>query len=206
VIYLSGVVNSQLPPNVGVMLTPRGGDRSDRALEGRIWAADNGCFAQGEAFKLGRYVTWLEEKVAPYREACLFATAPDVICDHEATWRRSAPVLPILRALGYRAAFVAQNGAEASSIEWDAFDVLFLGGDTEWKLSQRTRRLVEEAKGQGKWVHMGRVNSLKRLQRATLWGCDSADGTYVKFRPDRYVRDVARWLVTVNGQRELLGA
>lgn len=206
--YLSSVVKPgySVHPCMGVIITPAHGNRVDTALEGRAWAADNGCFSQGESFKVGRYITWLEEKVAPWRESCLFATAPDVVCDHEATWRRSALVLPLLRALGYRAAFVAQNGAEASSIEWDAFDVLFLGGDTEWKLSQRTRRLVEEAKGQGKWVHMGRVNSLKRLQRAALWGCDSADGTYVRFRPDVYVRTVKRWLDMVNGQRELLGA
>lgn len=155
---------------------------------------------------MGRYITWLEEKVAPYRDTCLFATAPDVIGDAEATWKRSAPVLPLLRALGYPAALVAQNGIDSRSLNWDAFDVLFLGGDTQWKLSQGTRQLVTDAKAYGKWVHMGRVNSLKRLQRATLWGCDSADGTYVRFQPDTYVTRVCHWLDIVNRQAELLTA
>lgn len=206
--YLSGVVRDNLPrlDGLGVIITPNMGNRLDTALEGRLWAADNGCFSQGESFKVGRYITWLEEKVTPWRSSCLFATAPDVVCDAEATWKRSAPVLPLIRALGYRAAFVAQNGIDPHRLEWDAFDVLFLGGDTQWKLSQATRHLVTEAKRHGKWVHMGRVNSYKRLQRATLWGCDSADGTYVRFRPDVYVRTVAQWLDRVNGQHELWSA
>lgn len=209
-IYLSGVVSVKnmvhAHRDMGVIITPAHGNRVDISLDGRAWAADNGCFSQGEAFKVGRYITWLEEKVAPWQERCLFATAPDVLCDHDATWRRSAPVLPLIRALGYSAAFVAQNGIDARRLDWDAFDVLFLGGDTTWKLSQATRRLVTEAKRHGKRVHMGRVNSYKRLERAALWGCDTADGTYVRFRPDAYVRRVARWLERINRQPELLTA
>lgn len=204
--YLSGVIRptARTHPSLGVIITPAHGNSPAVCLPGRIWAADNGCFAQGESFKVGRYITWLEEKVAPYRETCLFATAPDVVGDAQATWKRSAPVLPLLRALGYPAALVAQNGFDVRQLDWDAFDVLFLGGDTAWKLSQGTRHLVHEAKAHGKWVHMGRVNSYKRLERAALWSCDSADGTYVRFRPDRYAATVCRWLERVNGQHELL--
>lgn len=206
-IYLSAVIRpTATHPQLGVIITPAHGNSPAVCLPGRIWAADNGCFAQGEQFKTGRYITWLEERVAPYRDTCLFATAPDVIGDAEATWKRSAPVLPLLRALGYPAALVAQNGIDPRSLDWNAFDVLFLGGDTQWKLSQTTRQLVTEAKAHGVWVHMGRVNSLKRLQRATLWGCDSADGTYVRFQPDRYVTRVCHWLDIVNRQPELLTA
>ena len=153
-IYLSGHVRPDFAhPAVGVILTPREGTRPDLALAGRTWwAADTGCFSQGKDLKIGRYVTWLEEKVAPRRDTCLFATAPDVLCDHEATWRRSAPVLPLIRVLGYKAAFVAQNGIDARRLAWDAFDVLFLGGDTAWKLSQSARELVEEAKQRNRWV------------------------------------------------------
>ncbi len=203
--YLSGMTKpgSREHPMLGVMITPAHGN-SVTCLAGRMWAGDTGCFAQGDAFKLGRYITWLEEKVSPYREKCLFVTAPDVVGDADATWRRSALVLPLIRSLGYQAALVAQNGFEPSHIKWDAFDVLFLGGDTVWKLSQETRLLVEIAKREGKHVHMGRVNSYKRLERATLWGCDSADGTYVRFRPDAYVARVCQWLDRVNLQRELL--
>jgi len=208
VIYLSGVLRptAKTHPELGVIITPAHGNSPAVCLPGRIWAADNGCFAQGEQFKMGRYITWLEERVYPYRATCLFATAPDVVGNAEATWMRSSPVLPLIRSLGYKAALVAQNGIDAHMLDWDAFDVLFLGGDTQWKLSQATRHLVKMAKSHGKWVHMGRVNSYKRLERAALWGCDSADGTYVRFRPDAYVGRVCQWLDRVNKQPELLTA
>ncbi|MDE1882292.1 MAG: hypothetical protein KGI89_17290 [Euryarchaeota archaeon] len=47
--------------------------------------------------------------------------------------------------------------------------MLFLGGfrqEVEWKESHEARR-------QGKWVHMGRVNTLGRLLRADRMGCQS---------------------------------
>jgi hypothetical protein len=73
-----------------------------------------------------------------------------------------------------------------------------------------TRRLgmyvphpVGEARGRGKWVHMGRVNSLRRLRYAAAIGCDSADGTYLAFGPDTNLPAVRGWLRDVNGQGTL---
>ena len=41
----------------------------------------------------------------------------------------------------------------------------------------------------GKWVHMGRVNSTRRIRYAASIGCDSVDGTkWVRWR-DRYLTD-----------------
>jgi len=60
------------------------------------------------------------------------------------------------------------------------------------------RELVREAKRRGKWVHMGRVNSLKRLQYATSIGCDSADGTYLVKAPDGNLPTLLAWLDQVN--------
>lgn len=206
-IYLSGVVRAEAPyrPDFGYMMTPAIGN-SPVCLDQRVWASDTGCFAQGEKFRVGRYVTWLEERVSVYRSTCLFATAPDVLGDAEATWRRSAPIFPVIRSLGYRAALVAQNGIDPHYLEWDAFDTLFLGGDTSFKLSPATHGLVQQAKARGKWVHMGRVNSFKRLQLATHWGCDSADGTYIRFAPNVYLPRVCGWLDRLNRQPVLLAA
>ena len=41
---------------------------------------------------------------------------------------------------------------------------------------------------------MGRVNSLRRLRAAQQGGYDSADGTYVKYAPDRNLPQVVAWL------------
>lgn len=193
-IYLSGVIRAALlglRPDLGVIVTPHMGNRLD--LTSTPWAADNGCFAKPALFTLDGYLAWLDARryAAP---TCLFATAPDVLGDAEATWERSRPVLPLIRALGLPAALVAQDGAESMDLDWPAFDVLFLGGSTAWKLSHHAKILTRQAKSHGKRVHMGRVNSFTRLQTAAMWGCSSADGTFLAFGPDLNVPRLIAWL------------
>ncbi len=53
---------------------------------------------------------------------------------------------------------------------------------------------MTEAKDRGKQVHVGRVNSARRLRWARDHGADSADGTYVGFGPDVNLPKVTRWL------------
>lgn len=56
------------------------------------------------------------------------------------------------RVLGYKTALVAHDGLEAMSdqVDWDAFDVLFVGGSTAWKTSPEAAELIREAKARGK--------------------------------------------------------
>lgn len=167
--------------------------------EGAEWCADNGCFGKGYPGDEG-WLAWLDRFTTEQRERCLFATAPDVVGDAAATLKRSSPWLPRIRALGYPAAFVAQDGSEAPDmVPWDAFDVLFIGGSTEWKLGAAAADLVRQAKDRGKLVHMGRVNSLKRLRYAASIGCDTADGTYITYGPSINFPRVMAWLGIVNG-------
>lgn len=171
-----------------------------------VWAADNGCFNQGDAFDLDSFLTWLDRHAA-FVPTCLFAVAPDVVADAEATLRRSGPAFGKIRALGYPVAFVAQDGLERDElrerIPWQAFDCLFIGGTTEWKLSQHAMSLVQEAKRRGKRVHMGRVNSGRRLTTAIVWGCDSADGTMLTWRTDVYLPRLVRQLGSLRQQPTL---
>jgi EAL domain-containing protein (putative c-di-GMP-specific phosphodiesterase class I) len=89
-------------------------------------------------------------------------------------------------------------------LPWTQFDVLFVGGTTEWKLGLEARGLVAEAKRRGKHVHMGRVNSEKRLRYAAAIGCDSADGTCLTRGPDVNLPKVLAWLRAVNEQPPLI--
>lgn len=146
------------------------------------------------------WFAWLKSLPA---DRCAFAVAPDVVGDASATLERSAPWLPKIRALGIPAAFVAQDGLEHLTAPWDAFDVLFVGGSTEWKLGAAASALVAEAKRRGKSIHLGRVNSLRRLQYAKAIGCDSADGTYITFGPDKNLPRVLQWVRVVNDQEAL---
>lgn len=173
---------------VGLMLTPA---IYRRGCYGLPYAVDTGCYANPHGFDLSVYL----ERLADWRERNgepLFATAPDVVADPVETWKRSEPVLPLLRAHGYVAALVAQDGI--SDVPWDEFDCLFVGGTTDWKLSDDAYRLAAEAKARGKWAHMGRVNSANRFRAAVAAGYDSADGTFVGFGPDLRLPDVGRWI------------
>lgn len=196
--FLSGASNTALRAvakerGIGLLATPDTGYRG-HIQDFPAWAADNACFAKGESFNLEAFLAWLAAFPAEQRATCLFAPAPDVVGDAVATLARSLPVLPMIRALGFPAAFVAQDGLEQTAIPWDAFDVLFIGGSTEWKLGPIARAAVAEAKARGKRVHMGRVNSHKRLAYAQAIGCDSADGTFIAFAPTKNLERVTDWL------------
>lgn len=176
--------------DLGIIATPLS-TRDSQWIDDCAWVADNGCFTK--SFDEDRWWQWLNN----YRhmaQRCRFATAPDVVGDHEATLERSLPWLPKIRDLGYPAAFVAQDGSSSATVPWDDLDALFLGGTTEFKLSDTAREIVEEAVVRGKFAHMGRVNSRKRLRLAHAWGCHSVDGTYLVFGPSVNLPKLVGWL------------
>jgi hypothetical protein len=189
-LYLSGVVRPDMP----AMLTPRMGQQPPA---GQPWAADNGRYSAPEDYTDARYLAWLAKMP---RESCLFATAPDVVGDAAATLALSQPMLAPIRALGYRVALVAQDGLEDLRVPWDDFDAVFIGGTTAWKLGPATVQIVAAAKARGKWVHMGRVNSRRRMVYAESIGCDSADGTVLKHDPNRRPQ---RWAAHVRANPSL---
>jgi hypothetical protein len=182
-------------PMIGVLSTPYS-LQPNYVRPFKNWAADNGCFTRGDAFSLSGYLAWLD-KMKPLAASCLFATAPDVVADAQKTWDRSSPTFVEIRARGFGAALVAQNGIESMDIQWSLFDALFIGGDTEWKLSSASADVCREAKRRGMWVHMGRVNSLRRLEIAESFGCDSVDGNYLGFGPDTNLPKLLSWLDTL---------
>lgn len=198
-IYLSGAPRASLEglPNFGFMLQPAMGNRPNLTVT--PWAADNGCFSTGDKFNLLGFYAFLSRHSAS-RPTCLFAVAPDVVADAAATYERSMPVLPVIRDMGYKAAYVAQDGLESLPVPWDEFDCLFVGGSTDWKLSEHAEALCHEAKARGKWVHVGRVNTLTRLWQSRRMGADSVDGTCLAFGYDANFPKLSRWVFIVNTQ------
>lgn len=184
---------------IGFIDTPAQGNRRP---EGVVWCADNGCFS--DRWDEDRWWSFLVAN-AHRADMCLFAVAPDVVANAAATLARSAPWMPRIRALGYPVAFVAQDGQESLPVPWDSFDVLFVGGSTEWKLGRHARALVAEAKRRGVYVHMGRVNSERRWRYAEAIGCDSVDGTFLTFGPDVNLPKVLAWAARSAGQDALFG-
>ena len=166
------------------------------------WAADTGCFSTPSKYTDTMYLDFLSRNQYATLTCC-FATAPDVVANARATWALAKPMLPRIRSLGYPAALVAQDGIELMDIQWDTFDALFIGGTTRWKLSEHAYALSTEAKERGKWIHMGRVNSWKRLKAAWIHGYDSADGTILRFGPDKNEGRLVAWAKKMHQQPRL---
>jgi len=195
VIYLSGVIQADMP----AMITPR---MRQGPPAGQVWAADNGRFASPEEYTDELYLTWLA-RWAPEAPRCLFATAPDVVGDALATLELSLPMLWVIREQGYPAALVAQDGLEALRVPWADFDALFVGGTTAWKLGEAAHELAAEALRRQKHLHMGRVNSLRRLRIARAMGCHSVDGTFLRWGPDQNRPRLAAWYRELDLQPDL---
>lgn len=176
-------------PNVGRLITPRNWsalDETDRSLP---WAADNDAFSGFDADRYERMVEAIRER---RRHLLLFVTAPDVVADHRSTvdlfrvWRPRLDGLPV--------AFVLQDGADIAGVPWTEIDAVFVGGSTEFKLSEPAARLVAEAGERGLWAHMGRVNTRRRIHHAKAIGCHSIDGTSTVLFTDAHLpwqRDAA---------------
>jgi len=193
-IYLSGK-KIQCTDQIGVMLSFNAGKQGINGHN--IFAADNGCFVQPDKYSDKGFINWLKKLDA---KSCLFATAPDVVGDAEATRLRAYPMLKIIRELGFQASYVCQDGERPDLIDWEKMDSVFIGGSTEWKLSQAAGDIIAEGKRRSKWVHMGRVNSFKRLRLAAVLGCDSVDGTFLAFGPDKNKVKLNNWLKELNTQ------
>ena len=169
---------------LGQMVTP---DAGNRVVPGATWALDNGCF--NARWTPARWQATLDRHADT--PDCLFAVIPDVVADADATNELWARWHGAARNRGYRTAYVLQNGCRSIPASAGA---AFIGGDTEWKLGPEARRLAAAAKRRGLWLHCGRVNSLRRLRYAADIGCDSADGTYLAFGPDRNLPNLIGWL------------
>jgi hypothetical protein len=173
-------------PNIGRLVTPRH-YCSLHQHAAVTWAADNDCF---QAFRPRPYTAMLDRLVgAP--GTCLFVTVPDVVGDAHATANLFEIWWRALARRGLPAALVAQDGLEHLprwlATAWPRIDTLFIGGTTGWKLGPAAAALVRDARRRSKWVHMGRVNSARRIRYAASIGCDSVDGTkWVRWR-DAYL-------------------
>lgn len=182
--------NIRLNAPVGFLVTPQTGYRRSRVFAvTQTWAADNDCFGGLDRPAYERMLTaWQGAKPDP-----LWLNAPDVVADARATLERFEEWEPILHGLGFPVALTLQDGQEDLLVPWSRIEAVFVGGSTEFKLSDAAGQLCQEARRRGKQVHMGRVNSMRRMEQAARFGCHSIDGSgFSRWR--KRIEPGTRWL------------
>lgn len=145
--------------------------------EGFRYALDNGAwssFTQGRPFdepafdralrKMGRDADWV--------------VMPDVVAGGRASLDFSLKWMRRVLDETNLGLLAVQDGLEERDVESLLGDRvgLFVGGSTDWKLSTLPR-WGELGRRRGCWVHVGRVNSAKRIKACTAAGAWSFDGT-----------------------------
>lgn len=171
--------------DLGCITTPAQGQTPEPGID---WCADNGCFSN--KWKPSTWLNWLKKQPPTMR----FAVCPDRVADAKGTTELFEQWHPVMQQLGVPIAYVAQDNVTNNMVPWELISTLFIGGTTEWKLSTHAEQLITDAKQRGLWVHVGRVNSYKRIRWAHEAGADSCDGTSLVFAPDRKLPMVLTWL------------
>jgi hypothetical protein len=154
---------------VGQLLTPR----TLFARKSEVFAIDNGAYAR---FNRDSFFALLDRE-REIRKRCLWVTLPDVV----GSARRTLELWDRYRynehLHGYRRALVLQDGIEDLPIPWDQVDAVFVGGTTEWKMSDHAAQCVRCAQAMGKATHAGRVNTPDRWRHFEALGVDTCDGS-----------------------------
>jgi len=163
----SGIVHyfaGKYPGKIGMLCTPESLVAKGRPPYYMPYALDNGCFTKWDeaAFFL------MLRQASLLRTEPMWVCVPDVVADAKKTtemWNQYH------HRIGFRKAFVVQDGHEPGCVPVEAYAV-FVGGSTEWKLDN-----AHKFKGVTDWLHIGRVNTETRLRWAESIGADSVDGT-----------------------------
>lgn len=188
---------AERPDILGVLMTPRAGNRIKQAdAAGAVWAADNDCF-QGL-----KPIPWLRflAKLVESGSAPKFVACPDAVGDAGETWRLYRLWAPVLRSLGLPVALVLQDGLEkfkhraSLPSAWDEIAAVFVGGTTRFKEGPHAAALIGEAKQRGKWVHVGRCSTERRIRRFAELGVDSIDGAEVARQQDKFLPLIVKWI------------
>lgn len=187
----------------GFLVTPRSGSVHEITATGKVWGVDNEAFGGWSRAKELSFSKLLG-RICEHRPhaALKFVACPDVVADCKLTRERFDRWQPIVAACKLPVAYVFQDGE--TDVPWSRIDSLFVGGSTEWKLSAETDAAIAEAKRLGKWVHVGRVNTRKRIRHFWEVGVDSIDGTTFSKWPDKYFPLGLRWLKQMEAQPSLI--
>lgn len=187
--YLSGRTAEFFynPDVFGCIFSYRQTGKQFVALEnGCRWMLDNGAFSGKFVFQ-----QWLKnmDRMMKYQHNCLGIICPDSVFLNangqfvKGDWERTLENLNRYRDFivdrGFPVSYVLQDDHPPHLIPYDLFDCLFVGGTTLWKLSYSVESIARVARRNKKYIHVGRVNSVKRMKQC-YWA-DSYDGNHAKY-------------------------
>ncbi len=145
--------------------------------EGFPYALDNGAwtaYQQGKPFDERAFVVALRKLGANADWTVL----PDIVCGGQASLETSLRWMRVVLDESPRALLAVQDGLMPDDVRGflGARVGIFVGGSTEWKEStiETWAKLGRET---GCWVHVGRVNTARRIALCTTSGVTSFDGT-----------------------------
>lgn len=158
-------------------------------IAGVPYGLDNGCFSVFHK-KTWRNLLKQAREIKP-----VFVCLPDIVGDA----RRTLDLFDafIDETEGLPRALVLQDGIGNHPIPFKQMDAIFIGGSDEFKTSVEAFNAAKAAKMLDKWVHVGRVNTAKRVLQWIDYA-DSIDGSGIS-RYDHMLEDVLRAL---NGDTE----
>ena len=163
------VASEELGCPVEQLLTPLTRFKAQQPAE--RFAVDNGAYA---GFDAEAFLSLLKRE-GHRKHLCRFVAVPDVVGSARRTLEVFDYWQPKLK--GWPLALVAQDGQESLPIDWYKLSAVFIGGTTEWKLGPHAKAVVQAGRAQGKWVHVGRVNTPARMEYFEKMGAESIDGT-----------------------------
>ena len=176
----------------GLLLTPD--NPNPQGVD--LIAIDNGAWSCHQ-----REIEWSPDRWLRRSErhgaTAQWGALPDIGCGGPESLARSLEWLPKVRELCARLLIVAQDGMTYDDLSPHVGpDVgIFVGGSTDWKEKSLPMwgRLSRDARC---WLHVGRVNTQRRIRLCALVGAHSFDGTSAS----RFSKNVPFLTTMVNQQ------
>lgn len=150
------------------------------AWAGVPYGLDNGCFSVFHKTRWRRMLEQARENLP------VFVCLPDIVGDARRTLDLFDAFLE--ETEGLPRALVLQDGIGCHPIPLRYIDAVFIGGSDQFKISSEAFNAAKAAKMTGKWVHVGRVNTAKRVCQWIDFA-DSIDGSGIS-RFDHMLEDV----------------
>ena len=159
------------------------------ALAGVPYGLDNGCFS------VFHKDVWRRLLAEAFETKPIFVCLPDIVGDARRTLDLFNFFMP--ETEGLPRALVLQDGIGKHAIPMHDMSAVFIGGSDEFKTSQEAFNAAKAAKMADQWVHVGRVNTAKRV-KDWVGIADSIDGSGIS-RFDHMLEDV---LAAIRGEEK----